>query len=128
MIEILPKMDILPQKCRDPCSVFTTVCCRGHRRRRNEVSLRNFKMEMRRKKAPRARCCFHSLLVIYVIFSTTLAFLYISNNVLIPRGLYFTVSFFIMLTCPCNVDLCTPHFYIVKSGSTEVYIVFLFLL
>ena len=35
----------------------------------------------------------------------------------------------IMLTCPCNVDPLTPHFYIVKLGSTGVLlIIFLFLL
>ena len=33
-----------------------------------------------------------------------------------------------MLTCPCNVDPLTPHFYIVKVGFTGVYIIFLFLL
>ena len=33
-----------------------------------------------------------------------------------------------MLTCPCNVDPLTPHFYIVKLGFTGVYIIFLFLL
>ena len=35
-----------------------------------------------------------------------------------------------MLTCPCNVDALTPHFYmyIVKLGFTGVYIIFLFLL
>ena len=27
----------------------------------------------------------------------------------------------IMLTCPCNVDPLTPHFYIVKLGVTAVY-------
>ena len=30
-----------------------------------------------------------------------------------------------MLTCPCNVDPLTPHFYIVKPGFTVVYIFFL---
>ena len=34
----------------------------------------------------------------------------------------------IMLTCPCNVDSLTPHFYIEKVGFTRVYIFFLFLL
>ena len=29
---------------------------------------------------------------------------------------------FIMLTCQCNVDPLTPHFYIVKLGFTGVYI------
>ena len=29
-----------------------------------------------------------------------------------------------MLTCPCNVDPLTPHFYIVKLGFTGVYIIF----
>ena len=33
-----------------------------------------------------------------------------------------------MLTCPCNVYPLTPHFYIVKLGSTGVYIFFIFLL
>ena len=33
----------------------------------------------------------------------------------------------IMKTSPCNEDLLTPHFYIVKLGFTEVYILFLFL-
>ena len=32
----------------------------------------------------------------------------------------------IMLTCPCNVDPLTPFFYIVKFGSTRVYLDFLF--
>ena len=35
---------------------------------------------------------------------------------------------YIMLTCPCNEDPLTPHFYIVKLGFTGVYIFFLFLL
>ena len=85
----------LPQKFRDLYPTLTTVCSQctfGRIRRRNEISFRNFRMEMRRKKTPRARCCFHYLLVIYVTFSTILAFLYLSNNVLIPRGLYLTVS------------------------------------
>ena len=30
----------------------------------------------------------------------------------------------IMLTCPCNVDPLTPHFYIVKLGFTWIYIIF----
>ena len=30
-----------------------------------------------------------------------------------------------MLTCPCNVDPLTPHFYIVKLGFTGVYNFFL---
>ena len=34
----------------------------------------------------------------------------------------------IMLTCPCNEDPLTSHFYIVKLGCTRVYIFFLFLL
>ena len=29
-----------------------------------------------------------------------------------------------MLTCPCNENLLTPHFYIVKLGFTGVYIIF----
>ena len=29
-----------------------------------------------------------------------------------------------MITCPCNVDPLTPHFYKVKMGFTEVYIIF----
>ena len=33
-----------------------------------------------------------------------------------------------MLTCPCNVDRLTPHFCIIKTGFTGVYIIFLFLL
>ena len=37
-------------------------------------------------------------------------------------------SSYIMLTCLCNVDPLTPHFYIVKLGFTGVYIIFLFLL
>ena len=31
---------------------------------------------------------------------------------------YGTVLIIIMLTCPCNVDPLTPHFYIVKLGFT----------
>ena len=31
----------------------------------------------------------------------------------------------IMLTCPCNVDPLTLHFYIVKVGFTGLYIFFL---
>ena len=34
----------------------------------------------------------------------------------------------IMQTCPFNVDPLTHHFYIVKLGSTGVYIIFLVLL
>ena len=34
----------------------------------------------------------------------------------------------IMITCPCDVDPLTPHFYIVKLGFTGVFIFFLFLL
>ena len=34
----------------------------------------------------------------------------------------------IRITCPCNVYPLTPHFYIVKLGFIEVYIIFLFLL
>ena len=34
----------------------------------------------------------------------------------------------IRITCLCNVDPLTPHFYIVKLGFTGVYIIFLFLL
>ena len=34
----------------------------------------------------------------------------------------------IRITCPCNVDPLTPHFYIVKLGFTGVNIIFLFLL
>ena len=34
----------------------------------------------------------------------------------------------IMITCPCNEDPFTPHFYIVKIGFTGVYIIYLFLL
>ena len=34
----------------------------------------------------------------------------------------------IMLTCPCNVDPLTFHFYIVKFGFTEVYTIFLLFL
>ena len=32
-------------------------------------------------------------------------------------------AFNIMLTCPCNENLLTPHFYIVKLRFTEVYII-----
>ena len=32
---------------------------------------------------------------------------------------------YIMLTCPCNEDPLTPHFYIVKRGFTGVYIFFI---
>ena len=35
-------------------------------------------------------------------------------------------SYHIMLTCPCNVDPLTPHFYIVNLGFTRVQIIFLF--
>ena len=38
------------------------------------------------------------------------------------------VMYFIMQTCPCNVDPLTPHFYIVKLGFTVVDIISLFLL
>ena len=31
-----------------------------------------------------------------------------------------------MLTCPCNEDPLTPHFYIVIFGLTGVYIYFYF--
>ena len=34
----------------------------------------------------------------------------------------------IMITSPCNVYPLTPHFYVVKLGFTEVYIIFLILL
>ena len=34
----------------------------------------------------------------------------------------------IRITCPCNEDPLTPHFYIVKLGFTGVYFIFLFLL
>ena len=34
----------------------------------------------------------------------------------------------VMLTCPCDVDPLTPHFYIVKLGFTRINIIFLFLL
>ena len=34
----------------------------------------------------------------------------------------------IRMTCPCNEDPLTPHFYIVKLGFTRVHITFLFLL
>ena len=29
-----------------------------------------------------------------------------------------------MITCPCNVDLLTPHLYIMKLRFTEVYSIF----
>ena len=35
---------------------------------------------------------------------------------------------FIRITCLCNIDPLTPHFYIVKLGFTGVHIIFLFLL
>ena len=41
---------------------------------------------------------------------------------------YFPPLKFIMITCPCNEDPLTPHFYIVKLGFTGVYTIFLFLL
>ena len=34
----------------------------------------------------------------------------------------------IMQTCSCNEDPLTPHFYIVKSGFTRVYIFLIFAL
>ena len=34
----------------------------------------------------------------------------------------------IRITCPCNEDPLTPHFYIVKLGFTGVFIFLLFLL
>ena len=34
----------------------------------------------------------------------------------------------IIITCPCNVDPLTPHFYVVKLGFTGVYIIFFFFL
>ena len=34
----------------------------------------------------------------------------------------------IRITCPCNEQPLTPHFYIEKVGFTRVYIFFLFLL
>ena len=37
-------------------------------------------------------------------------------------------GFVSLLTCPCNIDPLTPHFYIVKQGCAGVYIIFLFLL
>ena len=30
------------------------------------------------------------------------------------------------ITCPCNVDHLTPHFYIVNLGYTGLYIIILF--
>ena len=33
-----------------------------------------------------------------------------------------------MLTCPCNVDSLTPHFYIVKVGFEGIYIFLVFAL
>ena len=33
-----------------------------------------------------------------------------------------------MLTCPCNVDRLTPHFYIAKLELTRVYIFLIFAL
>ena len=38
------------------------------------------------------------------------------------------ISITIMLTCPCNVDPLTAHFYIEKLRFTGVYIIFLILL
>ena len=35
---------------------------------------------------------------------------------------------YMMLTCPCYVDLLTPHFYIVKLGLRGVCIILLVLL
>ena len=35
---------------------------------------------------------------------------------------------YIRKTCPCNIYLLEPHFYIVKLGFTGVYLFFLFLL
>ena len=35
-----------------------------------------------------------------------------------------SVNTFIMLTCPCNVDPPTPHFYVVKHWFPGVYIIF----
>ena len=35
---------------------------------------------------------------------------------------------FIRKTCPCNVYLLEPHFYIAKLGYAGVYLFFLFLL
>ena len=42
---------------------------------------------------------------------------------------YLLFSSAIMITCPCNVDLLTPRFYIVKLKFTaQVYFIFLSLL
>ena len=38
------------------------------------------------------------------------------------------ILYSIRITCLCNVDPLTPHFYIVKVGFTGVSIIFLFLL
>ena len=38
------------------------------------------------------------------------------------------IKHYITVTCPCNEDPLTPHFYIVELGLTVVYITFLFLL
>ena len=55
------------------------------------------------------------------------------NKILIDVGMSFYGAtqgklLHIRITCPCNVDPLTPHFYIVKLGFTGVYIIFLFLL
>ena len=44
----------------------------------------------------------------------------------IQSNQHYDFAAFMMLTCPCNVDPLTPHFYIVKLGFTVVYITFLF--
>ena len=49
-------------------------------------------------------------------------------RILLWHSLGLPYNYFIMKTCPCNVDPLTPHFYIVKLGFTGVYIIFLFLL
>ena len=45
-----------------------------------------------------------------------------------PTNKHVINTLFIMLTCPCNVDPLTHHFYIVKLGFTGVYIFSIFLL
>ena len=51
------------------------------------------------------------------------------NKVQIPKASFLIAHllsiFTIRITCPCKFDPLTPHFYAVKLGCTEVYIVIL---
>ena len=47
---------------------------------------------------------------------------------LVMKAVLVSRLYFITITCPCNVDLLIPHFYIAKLAYAGVYLFFLFLL